>query len=124
MADMGVRLVVRVEGGGEEPPVPGAVASALVRASAQAAANAVQHAGGRGLTALVRRPAGAPSDAPAVEIVVTDTGPGFDIDAVPDDRLGISASILARVAAVGGTAHISSSSRGTIVTLTWQQAAS
>ena len=124
MADMGVRLVVRVEGDGDEPSIPGAVGAAFVRASAQAAANAVQHAEGKGLTALVRRPESLAPEIPGVEIVVSDTGTGFDIDAVPDDRLGISASILARVAAVGGTARIESSPRGTIVTLTWRQEAS
>lgn len=124
MADMGVRLVVRVEGDGDEPSIPGAVGAAFVRASAQAAANAVQHAEGKGLTALVRRPESLAPEIPGVEIVVSDTGTGFDIDAVPDDRLGISATILARVAAVGGTARIESSPRGTIVTLTWRQEAS
>ena len=98
------------------PVVPGRVARALVLAAMQAIANAVKHAGGAGLhvaVASTRDPGG-------VRIDVTDTGGGFDLDGVPDDRLGIRASIIARVAAVGGTSDIVTSSRGTTVTLEWK----
>ena len=50
-----------------------------------------------------------------------DTGAGFDLDGVPDDRLGIRASIIARVAAVGGTARIASNPRAPPSTLEWGQ---
>jgi two-component sensor histidine kinase len=137
----------------------------MIRAATQAAANAIQHADGVGLEAIVRRPAdivpavdadSTPSvdevtsetdaevhtlmglgtdtgDDPveaesealpalaAVEVVVSDKGPGFDIDAVPDDRLGISASILARIAAIDGEALIDSGPHGTTVTLRWRE---
>jgi signal transduction histidine kinase len=165
LADLGLRLQVRVEAADDEPRVPGTVAAAMIRAATQAAANAVQHADGVGLEATVRRPAdlvpaigpeAAPSadeaapetdaevrsligldadfeDDPleaeseaepplaAVEVVVSDRGPGFDIDAVPDDRLGISASILARIAAIDGEALIDSGPHGTTVTLRWRE---
>lgn len=148
LADLGLRLQVAVEAADDEPPVPGAVAAAMIRAATQAAANAIQHADGVGLEAIVRRPADPPrSDendaetAPsieatesdvypdaegtprlaAVEVVVSDRGPGFDVDAVPDDRLGISASILARIAAIDGEAAIDSGSEGTTVTLRWRE---
>ena len=57
-----------------------------------------------------------------MHLEVQDLGDGFDLDTVPDDRLGIRGSIIARVAAVGGTVHITSDSSGTLVRLTWQGA--
>jgi signal transduction histidine kinase len=54
---------------------------------------------------------------------VHDAGEGFDPDAVPDDRLGIRASIVARVAAVGGKADLQTGPHGTVVRLSWQEAA-
>lgn len=122
LADLGVRLDVAVDDAGDAAAVPGPVAVALIRAATQAIANAVQHADGRGLRAHVGRPEGGDPAASSVEVVVSDEGPGFDVDAVPDDRLGISASILARVSAVGGTADIASGPRGTVVTLRWTAA--
>jgi signal transduction histidine kinase len=129
MADLGVRLEVDVQtppGMADDGPdahrIPASVAAAMIRAATQAAANAVQHADAVGLQARVGRPDGVPPAAAAVEVVVSDSGPGFDIDAVPDDRLGISASILARIAAVDGTATIDSGPRGTTVTLRWEEA--
>ncbi|GAA5038987.1 sensor histidine kinase [Microbacterium fluvii] len=97
--------------------VPGRVARALVLASAQAVANAVQHADGAGLTVAV----GGDSDPVRVRIEIADDGTGFDLASVPDDRLGIRASIIARVAAVGGTARIRSDEQGTRVVLSWQE---
>ena len=147
LADLGLRLEVVVEASEDDPSIPGNVAAAMIRAATQAAANAIQHADGVGLTATVRRPveprvdagldAGEPFAAddeprspagtetaprpPAVEVVVSDKGPGFDVDAVPDDRLGISASILARIAAIDGEAVIDSGPHGTTVTLRWRE---
>lgn len=114
--DMGVDLRVSrhiLEG---TPDVPGRVARALVLASTQAIANAIQHAEGRGLRVDV---AGA-ADPAGVRIVVSDTGGGFDLERVPEDRLGIRASIVARIAAVGGTAKVVSDSHGTTITLQWE----
>lgn len=122
LADLGVRLDVAVDDSGDALAVPGPVAVAMIRAATQAVANAVQHADGIGLAARVRRCADAPADAAAVEVIVRDEGRGFDVDAVPDDRLGISASIRARVSAVGGTSHIVSGPHGTTVTLRWTEA--
>lgn len=94
--------------------VPGPVARALVQAAAQAIANVVEHAGGRGLTVRLT------ADADLVRVVVSDTGDGFDARAVPDDRLGIRGSIVARMAAVAGRASIESGAEGTRVALTWE----
>jgi signal transduction histidine kinase len=54
-----------------------------------------------------------------IRVVVSDTGPGFDLAAIGEDRLGIRASILARMAGVAGTADIDSGDSGTTVTLGW-----
>jgi signal transduction histidine kinase len=96
------------------PPIPGRVARALTLAASQAIANAVEHAGGRGLAVAVE---GGPE---RVAVIVSDTGDGFDLHTIPDDRLGIRASIVARVAAVGGVATVAPTPRGTTVTLQWQ----
>ncbi len=101
----------------DEASVPGRVGRAIVLAVTQAVANAVQHADAAGL-ALSIEGRGAPVQ---VRVRVRDTGPGFDPDAVPADRLGISASIIARIAAVGGHAEIESGSHGTTVTVRWEE---
>ncbi|REJ04337.1 ATP-binding protein [Microbacterium bovistercoris] len=105
-----------VEERGEPGSVPGKVARALVLAARQAIGNALTHAAGRGLHVVVEA-AGA-----GIRIIVSDTGPGFDLEHIGEDRLGIRASILARMAAVAGTADISSGECGTVVTLGWDAA--
>nr|WP_242497609.1 ATP-binding protein [Microbacterium protaetiae] len=99
--------------------LPGVVARALALAAAQAIANAIQHADAAGLRVTVH----GEHDPARVAVRVIDTGPGFDPDAVPADRLGIRASIHARVAAVGGRARVSSGADGTRVTLEWADTA-
>ena len=42
----------------------------------------------------------------AVEAFVRDRGYGFDVDAVPDDRLGVRQSIIGRMERHGGTARM------------------
>lgn len=115
--EVGVELSIRRSVQDDSPAVPGRVARALTLAATQAIANALQHADGAGLTVAVTSGEG------AIAIEVRDTGEGFDLAAVPDDRLGIRASIFARVAAVGGTAHIDSGHHGTIVRLEWREGA-
>lgn len=114
--ELGVELSVvrRVEEG--TPRVPGRVARALVLAAMQAVANAVQHADAQGLTVQLSGHA-APG---GVAVRVRDTGPGFDVAAIPPDRLGIRGSIDARLAAVGGRSEIDSQAGGTTVTLEWE----
>lgn len=115
--EVGVKVSVAREVGPESPAVPGRVARALTLAATQAIANALQHAGGQGLAVAVTSGGG------RIDIEVRDTGEGFDLDGVPDDRLGIRASIFARVAAVGGTAHIDTGHHGTVVHLGWREGA-
>ncbi|GGH37441.1 sensor histidine kinase [Microbacterium album] len=110
---LGVPLEVVRVGADERAVVPGRAARAVVLAATQAIANAVQHAHGEGLRVTVA----AAGD--GVRVDVSDDGPGLDVAAIPADRLGIRASIIARMTAVGGTAEVGSGSSGTTVTLTW-----
>jgi signal transduction histidine kinase len=51
--------------------------------------------------------------------MITDQGAGFDMTAIPADRLGVRASIIDRIEAVGGSAQIwSTPGGGTSVMLT------
>lgn len=112
----GVRVTRRMPGVPQS--IPGVVARALVLAATQAIANALQHVHGKGLQiSLVCE-----QDPLHVTVRVRDEGAGFDVAAVPDDRLGISASIIARVAAVGGRSRVDSGAHGTTVELEWAEA--
>jgi signal transduction histidine kinase len=118
--ELGVRLSVERDIDPSTPPMPGRVAGALVLAATQAIANAAQHAGGSGLVVTVD----GGIEPTHTRITVRDTGEGFDLDRVPHDRLGIRASIFARVAAVGGTSDIHSDRDGTTVQLEWRESES
>ena len=115
--ELGIRLVAEREIDAAAPSIPGRVGRALVLAATQAIANAAQHAAGVGLGVIVRADPG-PAN---VGIAVRDTGEGFDLERVPHDRLGIRASIFARVAAVGGISLIESDQAGTTVHLDWAE---
>ncbi|MFK0039188.1 PspC domain-containing protein [Paenarthrobacter sp. NPDC090517] len=83
---------------------------ALVQAAREAMLNAARHGGGTVSVYLE-------STAGSTEIFIKDRGPGFDPDAVPDDRLGVKESIIGRMKRHGGTAVINSNSDGTEVRL-------
>lgn len=95
--------------------MPGRVARALVLAARQGLGNSVAHAGGRGLHIVVE---GHGDD--GISVVISDRGPGFVLEEIGADRLGIRASIFARMAGVAGTARIDSDESGTVVTLGWE----
>ncbi len=114
--DYGIDLTVARDIRSDDRMIPGRVARALVLAAAQAVANSVQHAGGAGLSAEVI------ADRRSVAVRVVDTGAGFSFADVYEDRLGIRGSIIARIAAVAGHADISTSERGTVVSLEWEHA--
>ena len=71
----------------------------LVAASREAMLNAARHAGGE-VSVYLETSAG------AVDVFVRDRGPGVDLDALRDDRLGIRESIVGRMTRAGGTATV------------------
>jgi signal transduction histidine kinase len=95
--------------------VPGTAVHALANAAAEAVRNSARHAG-TDATIDVHVEA---SDR-SVTVTVLDTGRGFDLTAVPRDRMGVAVSIRDRMAAAGGRASVlSSPGGGTRVTLVW-----
>ncbi|MBW4718537.1 sensor histidine kinase [Saccharothrix obliqua] len=93
--------------------VPAPVALALVRAVREALRNVERHAGEDRAELAVTTGQG------RVTVTVTDHGCGFDPAEVSGHRRGISGSIVARMAAVGGDAEVTSAPGGTTVRLTW-----
>jgi signal transduction histidine kinase len=100
--------------------LPTSAAESLYSAAVQAMVNSLAHAGeGVDRWVAIRgvRPGG-------VEIVVGDTGAGFDPTAVPGERLGVRVSIIERLANAGGRAVIRSApGEGTLVSLRWPHSA-
>ena len=96
-------------------PISSLVAEALTEATLQAVDNSLKHA--PSATERIVRLRGQRS---GLKIVVTDNGKGFRPSQVPKDRLGISSSIVSRVANVGGKVFINSSPGvGTNVVIEW-----
>ncbi len=85
--------------------------AALVRALREALLNAVRH-GAAPVSAYVE------VGSESVEAFVRDHGPGFDLDAVPQDRFGVRESILGRMSRHGGAAALRRLEQGTEVSLT------
>ncbi|WP_138442201.1 ATP-binding protein [Sinomonas susongensis] len=83
---------------------------ALLQAAREAMLNAARHGGG---PVSVYAEAGAE----AIDVFVKDRGPGFDLDEVPSDRLGVRESIVGRMRRHGGEATIVSGTGGTEVRL-------
>ncbi|MCH9276990.1 PspC domain-containing protein [Bifidobacterium amazonense] len=78
---------------------PSAQTDALLDAAQQALVNAVTH-GGEPVSVYCEAGGG------KVEVFVRDHGDGFDVDAIPEGRLGIRESIIGRVRRRGGTVEI------------------
>ena len=78
---------------------PSAQTDALLDAARQALVNAVTH-GGEPISVYCEASGG------TVEVFVRDHGEGFDVHAVPEDRLGIRESIVGRIKRRGGTVEI------------------
>ncbi|WEK60304.1 MAG: ATP-binding protein [Candidatus Microbacterium colombiense] len=114
LSEFGADAIVEERGG--VGLIPGRVARALVLAARQAIRNSVGHAQGRGMHIVA-----VGSGDEGISVTISDTGSGFDIDAIGEDRLGIRASIFARMAGVAGTADIVSGAQGTTVTLGWER---
>lgn len=114
LSELGADAIVEERGG--IGLIPGRAARALVLAARQAIGNAVSHAGGRGLHIIVEG-----HGDEGIGVTISDTGPGFDVELIGVDRLGIRASIFARMAGVAGTADILSDGHGTTVVLGWER---
>lgn len=71
----------------------------LIAAAREAMLNAAQHAGGS-VTVYLE------TTSERVSIDVTDRGPGLDLSALPEGRMGVTESILGRIERAGGTASI------------------
>ena len=89
---------------------------ALSRAVREALLNAVRHGQPPVSLYLEVGPLG-------VEAFVRDHGPGFELEEVPEDRLGVRQSILGRMDRHGGTARVRRLEHGTEVVLTLPPAA-
>lgn len=96
--------------------LPLRVADTIHAAASQAMVNSLQHAGQAERWVSVRA-----LSRQGVEVVVADTGAGFDM-AVRSERLGVRVSIVERVANAGGRATVRSApGEGTTVTIRWPQ---
>lgn len=100
-----------------DAPVPAPVVAAFAEATAEAVRNVRRHAGG-----AARATVEVDVDDAGATVVVRDDGVGFTPDRVPERRLGIRVSIVARMLAAGGDATVTSApGRGTAVTLAWRR---
>lgn len=94
--------------------VPSVAAGAIGLAAAEAARNAVRHAGGGIGTLIV-------GDG-TIRIAIIDAGPGFDPQRIETARFGVRESIVKRVESLdGGRVSIDSSPGGTTVVMAWSR---
>jgi signal transduction histidine kinase/phage shock protein PspC (stress-responsive transcriptional regulator) len=83
----------------------------LAAAAREAMLNAARHAGGE-ISVYIE------GSAAGVDVYIRDRGEGFDLEAVPSDRLGVRQSIIGRMRRAGGSAALRSDDSGTEVHLT------
>ena len=83
----------------------------IVAATREALSNAVRH-GAPPVSLYVE------AGDQRLEVFVRDRGPGFDLDAIAEDRHGVRQSIIARMERHGGSARVRRMSTGTEVALT------
>ncbi|QDY78601.1 ATP-binding protein [Streptomyces qinzhouensis] len=92
--------------------------SACMQAAREAMVNAAKYGGEGGPVQVF-----AEVDGRTVFVSVRDRGPGFDLDSVPGDRMGVRESIVGRMQRNGGTARLTSApGEGTEVELTMERA--
>ncbi|MFF2975853.1 PspC domain-containing protein [Streptomyces albidoflavus] len=80
---------------------------ALIQAAREAMVNAAKYGGEGGPVQVFAEVSG-----PEVFVSVRDRGPGFDLDAVPADRMGVRESIIGRMERHGGIARLRSAPDG------------
>ena len=92
--------------------------SAQIQAAREAMVNAAKYGGEGGAVQAF-----AEVEGKTVFVSVRDRGPGFDLDAVPADRMGVRESIIGRMQRHGGTARLRTvPGGGTEVELTMERA--
>nr|WP_244900863.1 ATP-binding protein [Streptomyces nanshensis] len=92
---------------------------AQIQAAREAMVNAAKYGGDGGAVQVFAEVEGG-----TVFVSVRDRGPGFDPDAVPEDRMGVRESIIGRMRRHGGTARLRSApGEGTEVELEMERAA-
>jgi signal transduction histidine kinase len=115
----GIVFTVTVAGALE---VPVGVASAIDQALGEAVRNSLRHATRNEGTLPTSRTVALAITEYGIAVDVRDDGPGFAIEHVGEERLGIAVSIHGTMVAVnGGSAKISSGSQGTTVALRWRR---
>ncbi|WP_043265701.1 ATP-binding protein [Streptomyces sp. CT34] len=91
---------------------------AQMQAAREAMVNAAKYGGEGGAVQVFAEVEGR-----TVFVSVRDRGPGFDLDAVPGDRMGVRESIIGRMERNGGTARLRSApDGGTVVELEMERA--
>ncbi|MEW1660045.1 MULTISPECIES: PspC domain-containing protein [unclassified Streptomyces] len=91
---------------------------AQMQAAREAMVNAAKYGGDGGAVQVFAEVEGR-----TVFVSVRDHGPGFDLDAVPADRMGVRESIIGRMERKGGTARLRSApDGGTVVELEMERA--
>ncbi|MGW7351713.1 PspC domain-containing protein [Streptomyces sp. NPDC054784] len=91
---------------------------AQIQAAREAMVNAAKYGGENGTVQVFAEVEGR-----TVFVSVRDRGPGFDLDTVPDDRMGVRESVIGRMERHGGTARIRSTpGEGTEVELEMERA--
>ncbi|MFE1174710.1 PspC domain-containing protein [Streptomyces sp. NPDC058773] len=92
---------------------------AQMQAAREAMVNAAKYGGEGGAVQVFAEVEGR-----TVFVSVRDRGPGFDLDAVPEDRMGVRESIIGRMERHGGTARLRTAPEGgTVVELEMERAA-
>ncbi|MCF3961131.1 ATP-binding protein [Streptomyces fuscigenes] len=92
--------------------------AAQLQAAREAMVNAAKYGGEGGAVQVYAEVEGR-----SVFVSVRDRGPGFDLDAVPEDRMGVRGSIIGRMRRNGGTATLRSAPEGgTVVELEMERA--
>ncbi|CAM5258275.1 histidine kinase [Streptomyces spiroverticillatus] len=93
--------------------------TAQMQAAREAMVNAAKYGGEGGAVQVFAEVEGR-----TVFVSVRDRGPGFDLDSIPDDRMGVRESIIGRMERHGGTAVLRSApDGGTAVELEMERAA-
>ncbi len=118
----GTTMTIEVTG---QVPVPPEVAEALTGAAREALRNVEDHAGARAVQVSLRQGTRDHTDntgrgSDGFTLLVTDDGRGFPAEELSATSVGLRRSVIRRMAAVGGSAEVSSTpGRGTTVRLQW-----